>query len=120
MHGSYMRALTFILVAAPAAAAAQESKPPSQPMTMSGQLVRAFQSLQGDLAETAARMPEEHYGFRPTPEIKPFGQLVAHVALAQFRSCATLKGEPSPKKDEKEETARTKADAVALLKESGD
>src|SRR5262245_24229619 len=120
MFTSCMRALTFVLVALPAAAAAQESKPPSQPMTLSGQLARGVERIQSTLAETAAKMPEEHYGFRPTPDIKPFGQLVAHVALAQFRDCAFLKGEPNPKKDEKEETSRTKADAVALLKASND
>ena len=87
---------------------------------MAGQLAKAFQSMQADLAESAARMPEDQYGFRPTPEIKPFGQLVAHLAIAQFRACAILKGEPSPKKDAKEDATRTKADAIALLKASTD
>jgi hypothetical protein len=45
--------------------------------------------VQRSLAEAAEKMPDEHYGFRPTAEIKPFGQLVAHVALAQFGSCST-------------------------------
>ena len=63
-------------------------------------------------------MPEEHYDFRPTPEIKPFGQLVAHVALAQFRACAMLTTEPNPRKDEKEDTSRSRAGALALLKAS--
>src|SRR6185295_5596461 len=40
------------------------------------------------------------------------------VALSQFGGCAALKGEPNPKKDEKEETTRTKAQHIALLKES--
>jgi hypothetical protein len=65
-------------------------------------------------------MPDEHYGFKPTSEIKPFGQLVAHTALAQFRTCAMLKGEPSPRKDEKEETTRSRTEAIALLKASAE
>jgi len=121
MFNSRLRTLTFILLAIPSAAAGQEQmKPPSGPMTMTGQLAKAFQSMQADLAETAARMPEDQYAFRPTPEIKPFGQLVAHLAIAQFRACAILKGEPSPKKDEKEDATRTKAEAIGLLKSSTD
>ena len=119
MFTSRLRTLTFVLFAVPAAAAAQEQmKPPTGPITIVGQLAKAFQSMQADLAESAARMPEDQYGFRPTPEIKPFGQLVAHLAIAQFRACAILKGEPSPKKDEKEEATRTKAEAIGLLKSS--
>ena len=120
MFTSCVRALTFVLVVVPAAAAAQDSMPAVKTMTLSGAVVRGVQGIQNSLMEAAAKMPEEHYGFRPTPEIKPFGQLVAHVALAQFRDCAFLKGEPNPKKDDKEETSRTKADAVALLKASND
>jgi uncharacterized damage-inducible protein DinB len=63
-------------------------------------------------------MPDDQYGFKPTPEIRPFGQLIAHVSLAQFGTCARLKGEPNPKKDEKEDATRTKAEQIALLKAS--
>jgi hypothetical protein len=121
MFSSRVRALSLVLLGIPAVAAAQDQmQPPAGPMTMSGQLVKAFGSMQKDIAEAASRMPEDQYGFKPTPEIKPFGQLVAHLAIAQFRDCAILKGEPSPKKDEKEEATRTKAEAIALLKASTD
>jgi len=64
-------------------------------------------------------MPAADYTFKPTPETRPFGQLVAHVALSQFGTCAALKGDTAaPHKDDKEETARSKAELVALFKES--
>jgi DinB superfamily len=119
MSSQFTRALTFTFLMIPAAALAQQPAP-NQPMTLSGQLIRGIEMLQTQFVESAARMPEEHYNFKPTPEIKPFGQLVAHLALSQFRSCAVLKGEPNPKKDEKEETSRSKAEAIALLKASGE
>ena len=47
------------------------------------------------------------------------GHVIAHVALSQFGSCATMKGDAAgPHKDDKEEAALTKAQLVALLKES--
>ena len=118
MHNATARGLVFAVFLIPSASAAEQTPPAGQTVTLSGEMRRAYQSLQRDLAETAEKMPDEHYGFRPTPEIKPFGQLVAHVALAQFRTCAMLKEEPNPRKDEKEDTSRTKAEAIALLEAS--
>ena len=43
---------------------------------------------------------------------------MAHIALSQFGTCARFKGEDNPRKDEKEETTRTKTEAIALLKAS--
>ena len=63
-------------------------------------------------------MPDADYSFKPTPETRPFGQLIAHVALSQFNTCSLLQGSRSPKAAEKEETPRSKAALVALLKES--
>lgn len=41
-------------------------------------------------------MPEEYYSFRPTPEVRSFGELIAHIAESNFEMCAIAKGEPSP------------------------
>jgi uncharacterized damage-inducible protein DinB len=95
--------------------------PPPAPQTfpLAGQMIRGYQNLQRNLLEAAEKMPEANYSFKPTPEIRPFGQLVAHVALSQFGSCATLKGDAAaPHKDDKEEAALSKAQLIALLKES--
>jgi hypothetical protein len=119
MRNATVSALVFAVFMIPDVSVAQQ-KPAtaSRTVTLSEELLQGYQALQRDLAATAEKMPEEHYSFRPTPEIKPFGQLVAHVALAQFRMCAMLKGEPNPRKDEKEDASRSKADAIALLKAS--
>jgi hypothetical protein len=79
---------------------------------------RAYHDVQRNLTDAADKMPDTQYSFKPTPEIRPFAQLVAHAALAQFRTCAWLKGEANPRKDDKEDTTRTKSDAMTLLKAS--
>jgi uncharacterized damage-inducible protein DinB len=107
-----------VLVAAPALAFAQAAAAP-QTFTLSGNMVRGYQNIERNLTEAAEKMPEADYAFKPTPEIRPFGQLVAHVALSQFGTCAALKGDtPAPHKDDKEDAARSKTELVALLKES--
>jgi uncharacterized damage-inducible protein DinB len=106
---------------APAAARAQQPPAPAAPQTftLSGNMIRGYQALQRNLTEAAEKMPEANYSFKPTTEVRPFGELVAHVALSQFGTCAVLKGEPaSPRKNDKEDAPRTKAELVALLKES--
>jgi uncharacterized damage-inducible protein DinB len=119
MHDARVSALVFAVLVIPSAIAAQQTPAPAgETFTLSGEMMRGYQATQRNLAEAAEKMPDEHYGFRPTPAIKPFGQLVAHVALAQFATCAALKGEPNAQKDEKEDARRTKAEVIALLKAS--
>jgi uncharacterized damage-inducible protein DinB len=118
-----MRRFQFLaftaLLAAPSLSLAQTQPPASQTFTLSGNLVRGYQNIERNLLEAAQKMPDADYSFKPTPDVRPFGQLVAHVALSQFGTCATLKGDATrPHKDDKEDATRTKAELIALLKES--
>jgi uncharacterized damage-inducible protein DinB len=111
--------LVAALVAAPSLALAQAAPAAPQTFTLSGNGVRGYQNIERNLLEAAEKMPEADYAFKPTAEVRPFGQLVAHVALSQFGTCAALKGDAAPPhKDDKEETTRSKSELVALFKES--
>jgi steroid delta-isomerase-like uncharacterized protein len=101
-----------------AAPAAPQTPPTGQRFTLSGNMLRGYAGLQRNLLEAAELMPEEHYAFKPTQETRPYGQLVAHIALSQFGGCAALKGETNPRAIEKEDAPRKKAELVALLKAS--
>ena len=107
------------LLAVPALARAQAQPAAPQTFTLSGNAVRGYQNIQRNLLEAAEKMPEADYAFKPTADVRPFGQLVAHVALSQFGTCSALKGDAAPPhKEDKEETARSKSELVALFKES--
>ena len=76
---------------------------------------QSYTGVKNNLIRMAEKVPEEHYSFKPVPEIRTFGQLVAHVADSQTRSCSAVKGEPrQPGAGSK----TAKADLVAALKES--
>lgn len=60
-------------------------------------------------------MPEGGYAFKPTPEVKSFAQRTAHIARANLRTCAGLKGEAKTL-DTASKTA--KSDLVTALQES--
>ena len=111
-------ALTALFAAIAVHAAAQSAPPPGQKLTLASQAIGGYTAIQRDLLEAAELMPEADYLFKPTPEMRPFGQLISHVALSQFAACSFLQGGPNPKAAEKEETLRSKAVLIALLKES--
>jgi uncharacterized damage-inducible protein DinB len=110
-------ALTFVAACCSLLAAAQQPTT-GQKFTMATSMQRGYHNIQKNLTEAAEKMPDADYSFKPTPQMRPFSQLVAHVALSQFGTCSALKGQPDPHEKEKEETIKTKADALALLKAS--
>jgi uncharacterized damage-inducible protein DinB len=71
--------------------------------------------IKGNLLKSAEKMPEEHYAFQPTKEVRTFGQLLGHVANAQYSFCAPVKGEANPMQGKDAEKLTTKADLVKAL-----
>ncbi len=62
-------------------------------------------------------MPEENYSFRTTPQVRTFGEMIAHVADGQLMMCGVVKGE---KVTANARSKTSKADLVAALKASFD
>jgi len=79
-----------------------------------------FASVRGYITQSAADMSEAQYNFRPTPDVRTFGELIGHVAGSQKMFCAIALGEKPPAEDAVEKAAKTKAALVAALKESND
>jgi uncharacterized damage-inducible protein DinB len=89
--------------------------PPANPITASEKGFYSFVS--GAVVGAAVKMPEENYSFKPTPDVRSFGQLVGHVADASYMFCSQAIGETvAPKNIEKTKT--TKADLVAAIKDA--
>src|SRR2546428_7092247 len=53
-------------------------------------------TIRRDIAEAAEAMTAEDFAFKPTPEVRSFGQLVGHVINANFFFCSQAKGEAAP------------------------
>ncbi|MBL8177423.1 MAG: DinB family protein [Bryobacterales bacterium] len=70
-----------------------------------------------NVLRSAEKMPEENYAFKPVPEVRSFGQLLGHIADAQYLFCSAVLGKPNPAPGiEKSKT--TKADLAQALKEA--
>src|SRR2546430_7188610 len=77
----------------------------------------AYARLKTILVSSAEKMPEENYNFKPTDAVRSYGQIVGHVADAQYMFCSVALGEKNPGL-KIEQTKTTKADLVAALKEA--
>ena len=53
-------------------------------------------AIRRNLAEAAENMPADEYTFRPTPELRTFGQIIGHLTRANFFFCSQAVGEKSP------------------------
>jgi hypothetical protein len=101
------------------ASAAVAQGPPAGPVGLAAGLQRSYAQLKANLTQSAEKMPEADYGFKPTPEIRNYGQLWGHVANAQFAQCAQARGvaNPNPQGTNFEDKT-TKADVVKALADS--
>ncbi|HEX2251126.1 MAG TPA: DinB family protein [Gemmatimonadales bacterium] len=70
------------------------------------------------ITTVAEELPESTYAYRPTPEVRSAGQLVGHIANAQYLFCSAALGESAPQKEDIEKTRTRKSELVAALKES--
>jgi uncharacterized damage-inducible protein DinB len=70
-----------------------------------------------DLAEAAENMPADEYAFRPTPELRNFGQIIGHLIKANFFFCSQVAGEKSPATTDYEQIT-AKAALIKALNDS--
>jgi len=116
-----MRKMSWIVAAAMAVASAgllaQGRSRAGTGNPISESLRRQWNSVSKNIAASAEMMPESNYGFKPVDTVRTFGQVVAHVAGANYLICSAAKGEKkSPyTEDEFEKTLTAKADIVKAL-----
>ena len=85
---------------------------------VSDALRSSWNGVKRNIKESAEQMPEANYSFKPSPDVRSFGEILAHVAGASYMFCAAAKGEKSPfAEDAFEKTATTKA---AIVKATND
>jgi uncharacterized damage-inducible protein DinB len=89
----------------------------ANPVTQS--LRQNWEGAKLNIKESADLMPEANYSFKPVDSVRTFGQILAHVAGANFVFCSAAKGEKSPRaEDEFEKTATTRAQIIKAVADS--
>ena len=95
------------------ASCAQELKSPQKPVA-SVDIASLY--IPSTILVAAQQMPEEFYSFRPSPELRSFGELMTHIAESNFQMVAIAKGEANPMS----EAGTTKKEVIEALQKSFD
>jgi uncharacterized damage-inducible protein DinB len=96
------------------------------------ELAGSFRTVRKNTITIAQELPEENYSFRPAPDVRPAGELLAHIAVSysfQYQVHAqerrtSLEGFDFPslmkRLGEEEKAQRTKEQMLELLRSSGE
>src|SRR3954464_11752439 len=102
-----------------AASVAIAQGPPQGPVGTAVALQRGYAGLKNNITASAEKMSDADYFFKPTGDIRGYGQLWAHVADAQFGQCSGAKGVPNPRAGQPTfEKLTTKAEVQKALADS--
>ncbi|HEX7486954.1 MAG TPA: DinB family protein [Vicinamibacterales bacterium] len=104
--------------ALPAAAQPPATGAGSTADPFSKMLKTSFDTAARYLARSAEKMPEANFAFKPTPEVRSFGEILGHVANSHYSYCSRLKGEKNPNEGNNIEQKTAKADIVKALNDS--
>ncbi|HZU24409.1 MAG TPA: DinB family protein [Bryobacteraceae bacterium] len=99
-----------------AALAAQTKPAPSPSKALRGY----FEYVNGKVLDMAKDFPEDKYDYRPTKEMRSFGELIVHIASGNVYAAKVGKGEQANWDELDAKNYKTKADIVGLLQKSID
>jgi uncharacterized damage-inducible protein DinB len=107
--------LAFVAVFAYSMAAGAQT--PANPISDS--IRGGWATAKRNMLGSAKVMPPDKYSFKPVDTVRTFGQMLAHVAGANYVFCAAARGEKSPHAEEEfEKTATTAAAITKALQDS--
>jgi uncharacterized damage-inducible protein DinB len=91
------------------------ARPPQTfPMYVQGQ----YASIKRYIIGAAEKMPAEHFGFKPAPEVMSYAQLLGHVIDTQYYFCNAVKGGENPATGKHLEKLADKDALVPAVKEA--
>jgi len=120
--------VAFLACVLAIAAAAAAQQPPAAasgpPPTLVAEVQMTFNAIKGYITKAAAQWPEDKNTWQPTPAVRSWARLIAHVADDNNGTCAALIGMERPARFDTEDTQNsaankmTKADLEKALADS--
>ena len=113
-----MKHIVRTLVIVAAALIALRTPAAAQTATVHGDLLKDWTGMKDMIVKIAEAMPEDKYGFRPTPAERSYGQHVMHIAQINMMLIGLLGGKtPAPAVNA---NAATKADMIKAMSDTFD
>jgi uncharacterized damage-inducible protein DinB len=106
--------MTLLTLLTVATAHAQPS-----PNPMSDAVREGWNGARGNVTRAAQAMPDDKYSFRPVSTVRTFGEIIAHIAGANYIFCSAARGEKPPyPEDHFEKSVKTKDEILKALEAS--
>ena len=86
--------------------------------SLSGHARSLQNQVKTNIIKAAERMPPENYSFRPTPDIRSYAELIAHVTDANYLFCSASLSEKNPSMNAEESVKKDPARPKAALIEA--
>jgi len=93
-------------------------RPAAQSITIQSDILKDWTNMKETMTKIADAMPEDKFGYKPTPAQRSFGEQILHVAEANVGLMKTLGGKTAAPTIDK--TATSKAAIVKALADSYD
>jgi len=97
----------------PAAPAAAAQAAPQAPPSLITEVQNMFNPIKGNITKAAAQFPEDKYTWQPTPLVRSWARLVAHVVDDNNGACSPLLGQPRPARVDSEDSPNSAANKMA-------
>ena len=101
-----------------------QSPAPQQTPTLVTEVQNTFNAIKGNITKSADQFPEDKYTWQPTPLVRSWARLIAHISDDNNGACAVLIGEQRPARLDSEDSPNsaannmTKADLQKALSDS--
>src|SRR4051812_48794938 len=104
MRAAFLSLLVLSSAAVQRPLQAQDAAAANAAVTTARQL---WEPMIGFFTTAAEELPESTYAYKPTPEVRSLGQLIGHVAGAQYLICAAALGDKPREEDAIEKTRKS-------------
>ena len=109
----YRTLLTVLVVICGVSVTESAAQPPTDPVALV--IKHQFEGPLRLVFEATQLLPAEEFGFRPTTEVRSFGEVVGHIVSSAFLYCSASLGRPIPSMDADLRTNPAKADLLTGL-----
>ena len=95
-HEADCRFFACVLVLAVAVVAMPQTPAQQQAPTLVTEVQNTFNAIKGNITKSAEQFPEDKYTWQPTPQVRSWARLIAHISDDNNGACSVLIGEQRP------------------------
>ena len=94
------------------------AQPPAADSGYTASVRNRWNAIKRNISGSAQAMPDAGFAFKPTPEVRSFGELLGHLTNEHYIFCSQMKGEKNPHEAVDFEKKTTKAEFVKDINDS--